>query len=60
MIPFKKDKKVVNRKPIKKEYIADMETDGLRFTEIQLKEMRDLSEKMYCNYSGLPSIYSYE
>jgi hypothetical protein len=60
MIPFKKDKKVVNRKPIKKEYISDMETDGLRFTEIQLKEMRDLNEKMHCNYSGLPSIYSYE
>jgi hypothetical protein len=60
MIPFKKNNKVVNRKPIKKEYIADMETDGLRFTENQIKELREFDEKLNCNYSGLPSIYAYE
>jgi hypothetical protein len=59
-ILFTKNKRLEEIRPLKKEYIADMETDGIRFDErisIELKKRRD---KLICNYSGLPSIYTYE
>lgn len=56
----KKNKKNNNKLPLVKEYIADMDSDGLRFTEEQIKKQRELKDKLTCSYSGLPSIYAYE
>lgn len=57
---FKKKQKTIKSKPLVKEYIADMDTGGIRFSEEQIREDRKLKDKLTCHYSGLPSIYAYE
>jgi hypothetical protein len=59
-ILFRKEKSSTVRKPIKREWIVDMETDGIRFSETDVKDIKEYNEKMNCSYSGLPSIYAYE
>lgn len=59
-IRFVREKSSNVRKPIKREWIADMETDGIRFSETDVKTIKEYNEKMNCSYSGLPSIYAYE
>lgn len=40
--------------------IADMESDGIYFSEEAKEELRKQREESYCEYSGLPSPKSYE
>ena len=42
-----------------KMYIADMETNGVYFSEEQSKILQAQREKSMCQYSGLPSVASY-
>ncbi len=58
--------KILNRKRKKyknymgaKMYIADMETDGVYFSDEQRKLLEEKRESLLCNYSGLPSVISY-
>lgn len=39
--------------------IADMESDGVYFTEDVKEELKKQSEELFCEYSGLPSPKSY-
>ncbi len=43
-----------------KRYIADMETDGVYFSDEQRKVMEELRERELCQYSGLPSVAAYD
>ena len=40
--------------------IADMESDGIYFSEDAKESLRKLREELHCEYSGLPSPKSYE
>jgi hypothetical protein len=40
-------------------WIADMESDGVRFTDEQIEVMRQERESLLCNYSGLSSLINY-
>lgn len=40
--------------------IADMESDGVYFPENIKKELQKKREELKCEYSGLPSVQSYE
>lgn len=40
--------------------IADMESDGLYFPESVKEELKKRREELNCEYSGLPSVKSYE
>jgi hypothetical protein len=40
--------------------IADMESNGVYFTEEQRKELQRLRDEALCAYSGLPSPLSYQ
>lgn len=40
--------------------IADMESDGVYFDDIVKEIMKKQREDLNCNYSGLPSVKSYE
>lgn len=40
-------------------WIADMETDGVRFTDEQIQILNKERELLLCNYSGLPSPSAY-
>ena len=40
--------------------IADMESDGIYFSEDAKESLRNLREELHCEYSGLPSPKSYE
>lgn len=40
--------------------ISDMESDGLYFPEEVKEELRKRREELNCEYSGLPSVKSYE
>jgi len=42
-----------------KKYIADMETNGVYFSDEQRKVMEEIREREMCQYSGLPSVASY-
>lgn len=42
-----------------KMYIADMETDGVYFSDEQRRLMEEQRERLFCNYSGLPSVSAY-
>ena len=57
---FWKEKGHSKGKPINREWIADMETAGIRFRNTKIETIQDYNEKMNCSYSGLPSIYAYE
>lgn len=57
---FKKNNVVSGLKPLKKEFIADMDINGIRFDdEVSIKLNKD-SEELYCHYSGLPSVLAYQ
>jgi len=43
-----------------KRTMADMESDGVYFPEDVKKELERKREEMMCEYSGLPSVKSYE
>ena len=40
--------------------IADMESEGIYFSEDVKEEMKKQREELYCEYSGLPSVLTYE
>jgi Zn-dependent oligopeptidase len=40
--------------------IADMETDGVYFTDDVIEKMQKEREELHCHYSGLPSVKSYD
>jgi hypothetical protein len=40
--------------------ISDMDSEGVYFTDEDLKRIQKEKEEMYCEYSGLPSVKSYE
>jgi hypothetical protein len=40
--------------------IADMESDGIYFSEEAKDELRKQREESYCEYSGLPSVKAYD
>lgn len=42
-----------------KMYIADMETDGVYFSDEQRKLLEEYRDRMFCSYSGLPSVSAY-
>lgn len=42
-----------------KMYIADMETNGVYFSDEQRMILKEQKEKLLCNYSGLPSVSAY-
>lgn len=60
------DNETISKKEKKKIYkvvvqtIADMESDGVRFSEEDKKEMEKHREECFCEYSGLPSPKAYE
>ena len=56
-------KKVKDQKKILKRInrtIADMESDGIYFSEDVKNELKKQREELLCHYSGLPSVQSYE
>ena len=56
------EKKSSNKKKLKKinRTIADMESDGIYFSQDVKDELKKKREELLCNYSGLPSVKSYE
>lgn len=54
----KEEKKVVYRAMFRT--IADMESDGVHFPEDIKRELIKQREELTCEYSGLPSVKSYE
>jgi hypothetical protein len=52
-----KDKKIIYGTI--KQAICDMETDGVYFPETIKEELRKQRDELYCEYSGLPSVKSY-
>jgi len=40
--------------------IADMESEGIYFSDDVKEEMRKQREELFCEYSGLPSVKAYE
>lgn len=42
-----------------KTYIADMETDGVYFSDDQKQILQEQRDQLLCDYSGLPSLHSY-
>lgn len=57
---FGKNKSSNKGKTLNREWIADMETEGIRFSNTKVETIKEYNEKMNCSYSGLPSIYAYE
>jgi len=53
------NKKIILYKGIQKT-IADMESDGVYFPEEVKKELIKKREELWCEYSNLPSVKSYE
>jgi hypothetical protein len=51
-----------NKQKLKKinRTIADMESDGIYFSQDVKDELKKKREELVCNYSGLPSVKSYE
>jgi len=43
-----------------KRTMADMESDGIYFPEEVKEKLREYREELNCEYSGLPSVKSYE
>jgi hypothetical protein len=43
-----------------KRTMADMESDGIYFPEDVRERLREYREELNCEYSGLPSVKSYE
>ena len=53
-----KDRKVI-MKAISRT-IADMESDGIYFSQEVKEELEKQREELHCEYSGLPSVKSYQ
>jgi hypothetical protein len=53
-----RDKKIIHKAVTRT--IADMESDGVYFSEEAKEELRKAEEELFCEYSGLPSPKSYE
>lgn len=49
-----------NQEKIKMKPLADMHSDGVYFDEEVKEELRKKREENICQYSGLPSVKSYE
>ena len=54
----KKDKEIIYKAVNRT--IADMESDGIYFSEEAKDELRKQREESFCEYSGLPSVKAYE
>lgn len=54
----KKDKEIIYK--AMNRTIADMESDGIYFSEDAKEELRKQREELHCEYSGLPSVKAYE
>jgi hypothetical protein len=54
----KKEKKMIVK--AMNRTISDMESDGLYFPEEVKEELKKRREELNCEYSGLPSVKSYE
>lgn len=54
----KSDKKLIYR--AMNRTIADMESDGMYFSEEIKEELKKQREELNCEYSGLPSVKAYE
>lgn len=57
----KKERPMSEKKVIKliHQTLADMESDGIYFSPSVQEELRKQREELYCNYSDLPSVQSY-
>lgn len=53
-----KDRKII-MKAVQRT-IADMESDGIYFTQEVKEELEKQREELHCEYSGLPSVKSYQ
>lgn len=54
----KKDKEIIYK--AMNRTIADMESDGIYFSEEAKEELRKQRDELHCEYSGLPSVKAYE
>ncbi len=54
----KKDKEIIYK--AMNRTIADMESDGIYFSEEAKEELKKQREEAYCEYSGLPSVKAYD
>jgi hypothetical protein len=54
----KEEKKVIYKAV--KRTISDMESDGIYFSEEIKDKLQAYREEMHCEYSGLPSVISYD
>ena len=52
-----RDKKIIHKAVTRT--IADMESEGVYFSEEVKEELRKAEEELFCEYSGLPSPKSY-
>lgn len=54
----KEDKKIIHNAVART--IADMESDGVYFSEETKEKLRKKREELWCEYSDLPSVKSYQ
>jgi hypothetical protein len=54
----KKDKKVIYKAMYRT--ISDMESDGIYFPDTVKEKLKEYREELHCEYSGLPSVMSYD
>lgn len=59
LIKKQKIKKVENN-IIVHDFVSDVETYEVEFSDDDKIKMKNDADILYCNYSGLPSIYTYE
>jgi len=52
-----RDKKIIHKAVTRT--ISDMESDGIYFSDEVKEELKKKREELYCEYSGLPSVFSY-
>ena len=56
-VPKKEQKVIYNAV---KRTISDMESNGMYFPDEVKEKLKEYREEMHCEYSGLPSVKSYE
>ena len=54
----KKDKKIIYKAMHRT--ISDMESDGTYFPDAVKEKLKEYREELHCEYSGLPSVMSYD
>lgn len=59
MLKFFSKKITAKQHSGKKTYIADMESDGVYFSDHEKEILEKERENGFCNYSGLPSVSAY-